>query len=125
MYTVIRCEDNSTIALVESPFYIRDNGNCFVPCSEEEAQGIALNGEAYNLLGHPGLGDYPTVHLSKEDSGRIAEEQNTQLETHREQLAQADDTAIELYEALEAQEQINKTTDDALIELYEAVAALQ
>lgn len=37
------------------------------------------------------------------------------------QLAQADDTAIELYEANLAQQEINAAQDDALIELYELI----
>ena len=39
------------------------------------------------------------------------------------QLQQADDTAIELYEAYEAQEAINAAQDDALIEIYERLEA--
>jgi uncharacterized coiled-coil protein SlyX len=42
----------------------------------------------------------------------------TELE---EQLAATDETAIELYEAMAAQEEINTAQDDALIELYEMI----
>ena len=38
-----------------------------------------------------------------------------------EQLATTDETAIELYEAMMAQEEINTAQDDALIELYEMI----
>lgn len=38
-----------------------------------------------------------------------------------EQLAQADDTAIELYEMQMEQEAINAAQDDALIEIYEMI----
>lgn len=41
--------------------------------------------------------------------------------TIKEQLQQADDTAIELYEANLAQEEINAAQDDALIEIYELI----
>lgn len=36
-------------------------------------------------------------------------------------LAATDETAIELYEAMMAQEEINTAQDDALIELYEMI----
>lgn len=36
-------------------------------------------------------------------------------------LAQTDEVAIELYEAMAAQEEINTAQDDALIELYEMI----
>lgn len=39
------------------------------------------------------------------------------------QLQQADDTAIELYEAYQSQEAINAAQDDALIEIYERLEA--
>lgn len=38
-----------------------------------------------------------------------------------EQVAQADNTAIELYEMQMAQEQINAAQDDALVEIYEMI----
>lgn len=56
----------------------------------------------------------------KSDAERI-----TELETivakQKLQLQQADDTAIELFEAQLAQEEINQAQDDALIELWEMV----
>lgn len=39
----------------------------------------------------------------------------------KSQLQQADDTAIELYEAHMAQEEINAEQDDALLEIYELI----
>ena len=38
-----------------------------------------------------------------------------------EQIAQADETAIDLYEAQEAQETINAQQDEALMEIYEMI----
>lgn len=38
-----------------------------------------------------------------------------------QQLISTDETAIELYEAMMAQEEINTAQDDALIELYEMI----
>jgi hypothetical protein len=57
------------------------------------------------------LGEEPKNILTTEERISILEEQ----------IAQADETAIELYEANLAQEEINAAQDDALIELYELI----
>ena len=44
---------------------------------------------------------------------------NERIATLKEQLVQADETSIALYEAQEAQETINAQQDEALMELYE------
>lgn len=49
------------------------------------------------------------------------EERVTALEA---QVAQADETAIELFEMQMAQEEINTAQDDALIELYEMIGGI-
>ena len=46
-------------------------------------------------------------------------EEELRLAALEEALAQTDETAIELYEAQMAQEEINAAQDEALIELYE------
>lgn len=48
-------------------------------------------------------------------------EQDEETAALQEQLTQADDTAIELYEMQLAQEEINAAQDDALIEIYEMI----
>ena len=58
-----------------------------------------------------------------EDDGRpepppTTEQRVSELE---EQLAQSDETAINLYEAQEAQEAINAQQDEALMEIYEMI----
>jgi hypothetical protein len=45
----------------------------------------------------------------------------TELDILRSQLAEMDDTCIELYEANEAQQAVNEAQDEALIELYELI----
>lgn len=52
------------------------------------------------------------------ESGPALEERVADLE---DALALTDETAIELYEAMMAQEEINTAQDDALIELYEMI----
>lgn len=68
MYKIIN--DNETMALTETPNYVRlqDNG-CFGLCGEPEAQGIVYNGTVYHLLGRPELEGKETVMLLYTDAG--------------------------------------------------------
>lgn len=54
----------------------------------------------------------------RKDSIRLLRERPT-LGGLQEQLAQADETAIALYEAQAAQEEVNAQQDEALLEIYE------
>ena len=47
---------------------------------------------------------------------------NERISILEEQLAQSDETAINLYEAQEAQEAINSQQDEALMEIYEMIS---
>ena len=65
--------------------------------------------EAYN-------GEYEIIDDGEPEPPPTTEQRVSDLE---EQLVQADETAIALYEAQEAQEAINAQQDEALMELYE------
>ena len=62
--------------------------------------------------------DLPKQASTPEERITALEAENADI---RERLQQADDTAIELYEANMAQEGINAAQDDALIEIYELI----
>ena len=74
--------------------------------NEEEAKIYAYNGE-YEIFDD----GKPEPELTPTTEQRVHD-----LE---EQLVQADETAIALYEAQETQETINAQQDEALMELYE------
>ena len=71
----------------------------------ETVKAIAYNGEY--TIEDDGEPELPTT-----------EQRVSDLE---EQIAQADETAISLYEAQEAQEVINAQQDEALMEIYEMI----
>lgn len=140
MYRAIK--DGETLALIGSPNYIRQKGDNLVLCQEAEAQGVAIDSIPYALFGRePMTHDLVAgeVILVWADDGAISQEQAAEVAAVKEQLAQADDTAIELYEANMAQGElnqqqeainqqqanINQSTDDALIDLYEQVEGLR
>ena len=67
--------------------------------------------EAYN-------GEYTIEDDGQPEPSPTTEQRVSDLE---EQLVQADETAIALYEAQEAQEVINAQQDEALMEIYEMI----
>ena len=69
----------------------------------------------YVYLGNP----YELLNMLPQTSA-AAEAANADVKL---QLQQADDTAIELYEAYQSQEAINAAQDDSLIEIYERLEA--
>ena len=67
--------------------------------------------EAYN-------GEYTIEDDGQPEPPPTTEKRVSDLE---EQIAQADETAISLYEAQEAQETINAQQDEALMQIYEMI----
>lgn len=83
------------------------------PFGEVEAEEI--NGVMTVTKWTPGTMPEPEPETTPEPT---IDERVTDLE---DALAVTDETAIELYEAMMAQEEINTAQDDALIELYEMI----
>ena len=80
MYKIINSEGRE-LGITEQPYYIRlsENGS-YAPCSEKEAQGVALNGTPYHLFGRTVMDGLETVVLVETDAGRILEGQETAQE---------------------------------------------
>lgn len=97
----------------EEPNIVQIFDVCGIQCTDDNfdacytvAQSRAYNGE-----------------VTVEDDGQpepppTTEQRVSELE---EQIIQADETAIALYEAQEAQEAINAQQDEALMEIYEMI----
>lgn len=79
MYQVIK--DGAVMAYVQTPNYILCHKNgCFVPAGEENAQGIAIQGVPYHLLGRDELPNaVATVALSKIDGGIVMANQQDNI----------------------------------------------
>lgn len=91
----------------EEPKIVQDFVDITRTWSEKDEE-IAKR-EAYN-------GEYTIEDDGQPEPPPTTEQRVSDLE---EQLVQADETAIALYEAQEAQETINAQQDEALMELYE------
>ena len=76
---------------------------------------VAIN-DGYECYEYVYLGNPYELLIMLPQTSAAAEAANADVKLR---LQQADDTAIELYEAYEAQEAINAAQDDALIEIYE------
>lgn len=80
MYQVIK--GNTVMAYVDQPVFIRmhENGS-YVPATEEDAQGIAIQSVPYHILGRDELpGAVATVIISKIDGGILAVEQKRAID---------------------------------------------
>ena len=77
MFKIINAEGRE-LGMTEQPYYIRlsENGS-YTPCSEKEAQGVALNGTPYHLFGRASMEGLETVVLAETDAGRVLKEQET------------------------------------------------
>lgn len=75
MYKIINAEGRE-LGMTERPYYIRrSESGSYTPCSEKEAQGVALNGTPYHLFGRAAMDGLETVVLSETDAGSILREQ--------------------------------------------------
>lgn len=70
MYEIITAAGTS-LGMCEKPLYIRlhAENECFVPCSEAEATGIAVGGKAYQLIGRAGMDVEDSVELREVNAG--------------------------------------------------------
>ena len=65
-------KDGGVIALTEKPNYIRRHADGFyILCEEEDAQGVAVDGTVYRLMGHTGLDELKEVQLIEKDTGAV------------------------------------------------------
>lgn len=100
--------------LTEKVTYVRQHkSGVFLITDQKRADGVGYHGNFYLFA------DGAQVH--EVDSGEEFKSVRSDADIMKMQLQQADDTAIELYEAHLAQEEINAAQDDALIELYEMI----
>lgn len=69
MYRIIK--DSEIIALCDDLRFVRkkESTGCYIRCSEDEADGIAIKGELYNLPGKNKIVDKPEVFIEKIDGG--------------------------------------------------------
>ena len=65
-------KDGGVIALAEAPNYIRRHADGFyILCEEKDAQGVAVDGTAYCLMGRTGLDELEEVQIVERDAGTI------------------------------------------------------
>lgn len=124
---ILRCEGGYTTPADLTGWICIDegNGDRFNLC-----QSHYFTGGLYTMDGIPRYcwDGTQAVERSKEEleadrAARPAPPPTTdeRIATLEEQIAQADETAIDLYESQEAQEVINVQQDEALMEIYEMI----
>ena len=115
------------LGYTEKVRYIKLNKHtgCFNACTKEEAIGVALNSNPYNLFGHEEIPGVETVLVVEVDAGAELNKLTTRCLKLTNDLAQTDEAAIELYEAHLMQEITNAEQDEAIIEIYELMGEIK
>lgn len=115
MFKIIK--PDGTALFTEKPDFIRvHKTGCYLLTRREKAEGVAYGGTPYLFK------DGAMVH--EVDGGAELEALRAENEALREQLAETDEAAIELYEVSMAQEAVNAEQDEAIIEIYEAMEGI-
>lgn len=73
MYKILKKDDYTLLGLIEQPNFIKLQKNgCFNLTDEENAQGIVIDNQIYQLCGKNKLkGNYPKAKIIKIDNGEI------------------------------------------------------
>ena len=96
MYRIINVSGGAEIGSTEKPRFIRRKSTgCYVQTTEDEAQGVAFRGTAYNLQGREGLGAGETVMLIEFDGGEAVGDVGAAVEANS---AAIDDIIISMLE---------------------------
>ena len=125
---IVRCEGEYTLPSDLSGWILIDEGE---PCDKRNlAQSHYFPGGLYTMDGIPRYRwdgtqavERSEDELEADRAARSAPPPTTdeRITILEEQLVQADETSIALYEAQEAQETINAQQDEALMEIYEMI----
>ena len=120
MYFIKLLADGDIVVAVESvdePEYVQDLNGHLIRCSEYNAQGILLNGEAYQLRGRPALsGEHQlaAVFIAEDEYDNI----KSQIETPVEEPAPVEEPEPETESVLN-----NAQVKALLLELQRRIAA--
>ena len=119
MYRIINI-NGTELGNTDTVNYIRiGKSGCFVPTNKKNAIGVAYKGTPYNLMGSDVIENAETVIIVEIDSGTTIDNLSQSVGENSEHLAEADEMAIELYEANLALEIVCAEHDEELINIYE------
>ena len=83
MYKIIK--EGKAIATTEKLNFIKQSEKgIYISCNETEAQGVAVNNKAYNLIGRQAMNECETVSIFEFDGGasiQTGEENQTATDT--------------------------------------------
>ena len=83
-------KDGGVIAMAEAPNYIRRHADGFyILCEEKDAQGVAVDGTAYCLMGRTGLEELDEVQIVERDAGTIVLQQGKDAAMSRAEIETA------------------------------------
>lgn len=117
MYAII--SEGKLISLCERPRYItRTEDGIFVEASEEEAIGLAVAGEPYNLPGHTEIEGAPEAWAQESDVGEYVFQNAVTIEQN------ANDTGSAIVTVQDAVCELDESTDSRMGALEDAICEL-
>ena len=98
MYKIINIKDGSTVGSTEKLYFIqkKESTGCYVQTDEQNAQGVAYLGTAYNIQGRNGVGADDTVILIEYDAGTESDKNSAAI---AENSAAIDNLIVTMLEA--------------------------
>ena len=88
MYRIAKVSDGTELGITDSVRYIKIGKNgSFASAERKNATGVALDGVAYNLLGHSDIEGADVVTVSEVDGGKLIAECKAAIEELKTQLA--------------------------------------
>ena len=114
LYAIV--SNGELLELCEEPRYIRLNPktNTFVQCSEEDAEGVAAGGEAYNFDGSNAFEGKPVAYINKVDGARYTFESHKRIGETEKNVNDVETSVCEL----------DMNTSDRLDEIENAILEL-
>lgn len=122
MYEII--SGGKLLALADSPRYIRRNetSGCYVEAAKEDAIGVAVAGEVYNLPGGTAIPDAPEAFIRESDASEYVFRNRVMIEENAESaeaaFIQSENALCELDETTESR---MSALEDAVCELDEII----
>lgn len=118
MYKIIK--DGTVFGLVDEPRYVQMKNEVFVQCSEENADGVAFNGQFYRFS-FKEIDGYDPIDIQPVNSGEYILQHETSIEGLNKGLTDTQLALCDAYESGLVNSEEVTNLQIALTEVYEMV----
>ena len=96
MYRIV--SDGEIISLCDKPRFVKKKATsgCYIVCSKEDAEAVAVNGKLYNLPGKNNITDRPEVSIDEVDGGEFLFSDYVEKRVFSLQISSLEDALCEI-----------------------------